>query len=511
MGLVNKIKSLSPKMKLIMSVALVAIIAAVVVCVVISRNKYLATTMRLLRMEGTVNIEDARGGSKPASANIRFQSGDAINTGSDGLASVGLDDTKIVTLQNDSRAEFQKKGKHLELKLTKGAVFFNVTEKLKADETFEIKTSTMTAGIRGTSGMIYFDTADGGRESLVVTDGVVEVSATNPKTGETKTARVEGGKKIKVYLYNDRNVDSVEFELDPVTENTLDGFALKNLAENDELIDRVAAYTGWDKDKLKKAIKDLEDENVQDPSETPTPVPTEETTEEITPTPAPVSSPTISPTPEPSISVTPTPVLSPTPAPTFTTTPRPTRRPPTATPSPSNTPTNTPTSTPTNTPTSTPIPGPSVPSGYTRTSLWNVDFGNNKVYICKLSNSGSAEDYGRGIPTYRGYYNGDWYDLVHEDDHNLYYAAVCKDIVIYYEGTITEWLGEPTWGFAEGSYREYVTGETYNGETVNIIIYDGEYYGSWKGNYRVLRRTSSSNRYSYYISGSTHIYYIGNK
>ena len=299
MGLVNKIKSLSPKMKLIMSVALAAIIAAVVVCVVISRYKYLATTMRLLRMEGTVNIEDARGGSKPASANIRFQSGDAINTGSDGLASVGLDDTKIVTLQNDSRAEFQKKGKHLELKLTKGAVFFNVTEKLKADETFEIKTSTMTAGIRGTSGMIYFDTADGGRESLVVTDGVVEVSATNPKTGETKTARVEGGKKIKVYLYNDRNVDSVEFELDPVSEDNLDGFALKNIADNDELMDRVAAYTGWDKDKLKKAIKDLEAENVQDPSETPTPVPTEETTEEIAPTPAPVSSPTISPTPTP--------------------------------------------------------------------------------------------------------------------------------------------------------------------------------------------------------------------
>ena len=101
MGLVNKIKSLSPKMKLILSAVLVAVIAAVVVCVVISRNKYLATTMRLLRMEGTVNFEDARGGSKPASANIRFQSGDAINSGSDGLASVGLDDTKIVDFAID--------------------------------------------------------------------------------------------------------------------------------------------------------------------------------------------------------------------------------------------------------------------------------------------------------------------------------------------------------------------------------------------------------------------------
>ena len=289
MGLITNIKSLTPKVKVILVCAAVLLIAAIVCIAMSARKGYLAKTMRLLHFEGSVNIEDGRGEAKPVTNNIRFQSGDALSTGSDGIASVGLDDTKIVTLQNDSRAEFQKSGKRLELKLTSGAVFFNVTEKLKADETFEIKTSTMTAGIRGTSGMIYFDTADGGRESIVVTDGVVEISATNPVTGETKTARVEGGKKIKVYLYNDKSEDSVAFEEEAVTEENIDDFALKNIAENDELLTRVAAYTGWDKDKLKKAIKDLEAENTQDPSETPTPVPAGEKTEEdVAPPPAPV-------------------------------------------------------------------------------------------------------------------------------------------------------------------------------------------------------------------------------
>ena len=275
MGLITNIKSLTPKVKVIIVCAAVLLIAAIVCIALFARKGYLAKTMRLLHFEGSVNIEDGRGEAKPVTNNIRFQSGDALSTGSDGIASVGLDNTKIVTLQNDSRAEFQKSGKRLELKLTSGAVFFNVTEKLKADETFEIKTSTMTAGIRGTSGMIYFDTADGGRESIVVTDGVVEISATNPVTGETKTARVEGGKKIKVYLYNDKSEDSVAFEEEAVTEENIDDFVLKNIAENDELLTRVAEYTGWDKDKLKKAIKDLEAENTQDPSETPTPVPAE--------------------------------------------------------------------------------------------------------------------------------------------------------------------------------------------------------------------------------------------
>ena len=155
MSIVDKFKNLTREKKIIVAaLAAVVVAAVVIVCIIISNNRYLAKTMRLLRVEGTVNIEDSRGGSKSVTNNLRFQSGDALNTGADGLASVGLDDTKIVTLQNDSRAEFFKSGKKLELKLTKGALFFNVTEKLKADETFEIKTSTMTAGIRGTSGIV---------------------------------------------------------------------------------------------------------------------------------------------------------------------------------------------------------------------------------------------------------------------------------------------------------------------------------------------------------------------
>ena len=240
---------------LVLSVAVVAAVA-VVAGILLTRNDYLAKTMRLLRVEGTVTIEDQKGGTKPVADNVRFQSGDALSTGSDGVASVGLDDKKIVTLNNDSRAEFVKNGKHLELKLTKGALFFNVTEKLRSDEKFEIKTSTMTAGIKGTSGIVYYDESDNNRETIAITDGAVEISATNPETGETKTARVEGGQQLKVYLTNDEG-NSISFLLEDICEEDLSIFSLGIIAENDELISRICDYTGWDPDKLKKALKDL--------------------------------------------------------------------------------------------------------------------------------------------------------------------------------------------------------------------------------------------------------------
>ncbi|MBP5774160.1 MAG: FecR domain-containing protein, partial [Clostridiales bacterium] len=181
----NDKSKMNPKTKIgIIAGIAVVVIAVAVVCIVFARNGYLATTMRLLRIEGTVNLEDSKGGTKPVVENLRFQSGDALNTGADGLATIGLDDAKIVTLDHNSRAEFKKKKNQLELNLTKGALFFNVTEKLKSDERFDIKTSTMTAGIRGTSGIVYYDDTDDLRETIAITDGVVEISATNPETGE---------------------------------------------------------------------------------------------------------------------------------------------------------------------------------------------------------------------------------------------------------------------------------------------------------------------------------------
>ena len=311
MSIVDKFKDLPKQKKIIIGVSAFVVVAVAVVCIVLGRSNYLATTMRLLRVEGTVNIEDTKGGSKPVIDNIRFQSGDALNTGADGLASVGLDDTKIATLQHDSRAEFLKKGKQLELRLTKGALFFNVTEKLQSDESFEIKTSTMTAGIRGTSGIVYYDETDDLRESLIVTDGVVEVSATNKSTGVTKTARVEAGKRIKVYLFDDQSPEnSVQFELDDVDVNDLSNFSFSTLADNEDLMNKISSYTGWDVEDLKKAFRNIGKPSPT-PTLTPTPTSTPIPTNTSTPTPTPTNTPTPKPTAKPKKKNTPTPTPKP--------------------------------------------------------------------------------------------------------------------------------------------------------------------------------------------------------
>lgn len=256
-------KTVSKKKIIIIVVAAVLVLGGVAAGIIFARQGYLATTMRLLKAEGTVNIEDSKGGAKPVSDGLRFQSGDALNTGNDGLAMVGLDDKKIVTLDHDSRAEFQKKNKQLELRLTEGAMFVNVTEKLKSDEKFEIKTSNMTAGIRGTLLFVYHDKKDSNREVAALLEGKAEISATNPVTHETKSIILEANQQARVYLFNDRTENSVEFFVSEIDEEDFTDFMLMIIGLDEDLLGRIGSQNQyWTKDKLLKMLEDYKNGGV---------------------------------------------------------------------------------------------------------------------------------------------------------------------------------------------------------------------------------------------------------
>ena len=448
MSIVDSLKAWPKAKKITVAViAAVAVAAVGVTIFLINRNNILATTMRLLKVEGTVNIEDASGAVKPVIDNIRFTSGDTLSTGSDGLASIGLDDTKIVTLQNDSRAQFLKNGKQIELKLKQGGVFFEVTEKLTEDETYEIETSNMTVGIRGTSGYVWYD--ETGLQSLVITDGKVLVSGYNPDTGETKTVEVCGGQMVSCYLYSDKTEerDSIEFELKDVSEEELPEFPLQMLAENDKLLEKVCAETGWDKDKLLDLVNAILDPNTPSPTpdeiieitDTPTATPKATNTPSLTPTvspsptssPTPTKKPTSTPTATPASTEAPIPTVAPettptgvptvtpsnTPMATPTTTPTEAPKPtatPTAKPS-TPTPTATPTDTPTPPPTPTPEPEPDIPDNFSNYEKfeegWDKSYGGHKVYII-------TDNY----RVFLGYLDGSWFDLdpaENEDEYTM--------------------------------------------------------------------------------------------
>ena len=99
---------------------------------------YTATTVRLLRHEGNIEIKDAKGKKRAVLENVRFNSGETLSTGNKSSASIGLDEEKVVTMDEKSSVEFNKKSKKIELNVKSGQVLLDVKKKLNADEQLEV-------------------------------------------------------------------------------------------------------------------------------------------------------------------------------------------------------------------------------------------------------------------------------------------------------------------------------------------------------------------------------------
>ena len=206
----------------------------------LAADSYDASTMRLLRHEGTVEIFDAAGEPRFLMDNVRFISGESMRTGSDGQASVSLDDTKIVSLDKDTRVEFIQESGHMQLNLLEGSLFLDVQKKLDENESFDIQTTTMTVGIRGT---LIFATESSGSDGAppATTIGVMEgggrVTFTD-SNGSKRVVDVAAGQKIVIPKdkASEKNVAPV---VSNMTKADIAGFVADTVLADDKLTNRV--------------------------------------------------------------------------------------------------------------------------------------------------------------------------------------------------------------------------------------------------------------------------------
>ena len=206
-------------------------------------ESYDASTMRLLRHEGNVEIFDANGVPRFVMDNVRFMSGESMQTGEDGMASVGLDDTKIVTLDASSRVEFAQESGHLLLKLTEGAIFLDVQKKLDENESLDIQTTTMTVGIRGT--IIFMkESPDSASGRGITTLGVLEGTAQVDYKDESGAHRLLDVPKGRVATIQTSGADGTVASVTKMTLQDVEGFVREVVESTPSLLSRAEMPTG---------------------------------------------------------------------------------------------------------------------------------------------------------------------------------------------------------------------------------------------------------------------------
>ena len=157
---------------------------------------------------------------------------------------ISLDDSRFVTLDQNSSMQIDREGNATLLELTEGMLFFNIAKKLGPDESLSIVANGTTVDIHGTSGVISVN--DKGRYSLYLTDGEVKITARNPETGEEKTQTVTAPAKVSVYLYSDRPMgQTLEFVVVPLEPDMLPPFAVNQIYSDEELMAKITEQSGW--------------------------------------------------------------------------------------------------------------------------------------------------------------------------------------------------------------------------------------------------------------------------
>ena len=209
-----------------------------------AEESYDASTMRLLRYDGDVQILDVTGVPRFVLENVRFDSGEALLTGEAATASVSMDDTKIVTLDESTRVEFIREGEHMRLNLTEGQVFVDVSEKLDENASFDIQTTTLTVGIRGTLIFAAVQPPETPGDNPEPTIGVLEGVGRLDYTDSQGTQRIQDLSPGQIATLQDApGGQGPSLAVGQMTAADIQGFVQEVVRADETLVERVTEAT----------------------------------------------------------------------------------------------------------------------------------------------------------------------------------------------------------------------------------------------------------------------------
>lgn len=223
-------------------------------CAPVEAKTAKAATMRLEKTQGTVTLKSGAGKTLTQSDGMKLYSGNTIADAAKSYAWISLDSSKAVKLGASSSVTVKQSGKKLELNLTSGKLFFNVSTPLTSDESLSIRTSTTVTGIRGTCGVVEATKdSETGEDCTLITifEGSVNVATVDPAAGKINTLPVSAGRWVKITSNNGMVMHGTFVDTDGM------GFAMVDIAANPELLARINAATALGEKIKTNAAKQL--------------------------------------------------------------------------------------------------------------------------------------------------------------------------------------------------------------------------------------------------------------
>ena len=157
-----------------------------------------AVEMRVQRQVGTVALSNDKGESVTLMEQMRLNAGHKLDTAKESLVAVSMDQTKLMTLEENGEASVAQNGGTLKFEVKKGNAFVSLTEELKDGQAVEVRSGNMICGMRGTS--VQSGTNSNGEPQVLVAESKdpngVEITVVDGTGKELAKDNVLPGQKV---------------------------------------------------------------------------------------------------------------------------------------------------------------------------------------------------------------------------------------------------------------------------------------------------------------------------
>ena len=231
----------------VMNVLLLVLAVTLVTSVAFAAKKR-ATKFVLAKTEGTVSVVDSAKEEREILTGMQLHNGDHQVTNAESYAWVTLDESKAIKLDENTETYLKKRWGKLEVFTVTGQIWFNVTVPVAKEEAYNIRTSTMVTGIRGTAGWV--GVSDDWKSIVYLLTGELECLVVNPLDGGSETITLKPGEYAEFYVFPKSEIDGEEASCG-VTKKTfgkedIPGFILEEILGDTELIEKIYKESGID-------------------------------------------------------------------------------------------------------------------------------------------------------------------------------------------------------------------------------------------------------------------------
>lgn len=186
----------------------------------------IGSRIEIEKIDGTAYIVKASGKKTEARAGVKLSAKESLQTAMGSYAFLGIDDDKVIKVDELSQISINKKNNKLKVSIEEGSIFFEVKSEIPKTCEMTLDASTMAMSIRGTAGVIGLRRIGDNIVSVAeLVDGRVDMTY-NDISGKGRNFTLWGGESS---LHKDGS-DTVERDLIDITE--FPGFAAVELEGN---------------------------------------------------------------------------------------------------------------------------------------------------------------------------------------------------------------------------------------------------------------------------------------